>query len=64
MGEVLRQMGEESAYTMIVRKDALLWAPAHLDVTNELIRRYNESLSGKKPSKKSKKSKKSKRKKR
>ena len=55
MGEVLRQMGEESNYTMIVRKDALLWAPAHLDVTNELIRRYNESLTNKKKTKKRKK---------
>ena len=61
MGEVLRQMGEESVYTMIVRKDALLWSPAHLDVTNELIRRYNESLSGKKTKKKPKKSKRKKR---
>ena len=58
MGEVLRQMGEESSYTMIMRKDALLWAPTHLDVTNELIRRYNEALGGKKPTKKRKKRKK------
>ena len=55
MGEVLRQMGEESSYTMIVRKDALLWSPPHLDITNELIRRYNESIGKGKKSKKSKK---------
>ena len=58
MGEVLRQMGEESSYTMIIRKDALLWSPTHLDVTNELIRRYNESLGGKKSKKSRKKRKK------
>lgn len=47
MGEVLKAMGEEGGYTMIVRKDALLWAPNHLDVTNELIRRYNASTNTK-----------------
>ena len=47
MGEVLKAMGEEGSYTMIVRKDALLWAPPHLDVTNELIRRYNTSTNTK-----------------
>ena len=46
MGEVLKAMGEEGSYTMIVRKDALLWAPSHLDVTNELIRRYNSGKGG------------------
>lgn len=56
MGEVLKAMGEEGSYTMIVRKDALLWAPSHLDVTNELIRRYNQSTRGgdAKPKKKTK----------
>lgn len=49
MGEVLKAMGEEGSYTMIVRKDALLWAPPHLDVTNELIRRYNQFTRGEKP---------------
>jgi len=45
MGELLEKMGAESDYSMIVRKDALLWAPAHLDITNEVIRRY-DALSG------------------
>ena len=63
MSEVLRAMGEESGYAMIVRKDALLWAPNHLDITNELIRRYNAYLkngralpAAKKSKKKSRKS--------
>lgn len=57
MGEVLKAIGEEGNYTMVVRKDALLWAPPHLDITNELIRRYN-GKKGKSASIKSKKSKK------
>ena len=58
MGEVLKAIGEEGSYTMVVRKDALLWAPPHLDITNELIRRYNGKGKGKSTSIKSKKSKK------
>jgi outer membrane protein len=49
MGALLEQMGSESDYSMIVRKDALLWAPPHLDITNEVIRRY-DALSGGAPS--------------
>ena len=46
MGALLEKMGDESGYSMIVRKDALLWAPAHLDITNEVIRRYDAMASG------------------
>ena len=60
MGEVLKAMGEEGSYTMIVRKDALLWAPPHLDVTNELIRRYNGKDQVKSPRVKASKKKKKK----
>ena len=42
MSSVLEEIGKEGSYTMIVRKDALLWAPESLDITNELIRRYNK----------------------
>lgn len=55
MGEVLKAMGENGKYTMIVRKDALLWAPSHLDITNELIRRYNNQGGSKSSAIKSKK---------
>ena len=55
MSEVLSAMGDESSYSMIVRKDALLWAPSHLDITNELIRRYNSYLSQQKGNTSSKK---------
>lgn len=48
MFAVLEEMGKEGQYgQMIFRKDALLWAPPHLDITNEVIRRYN-ALSNKK----------------
>jgi outer membrane protein len=48
MSVVLEEMGKEGSYgQMILRKDALLWAPPHLDITNEVIRRYN-ALSNKK----------------
>lgn len=46
MGALLEQMGGESDYSMIVRKDALLWAPPHLDITNEVIRRYDAMSAG------------------
>ena len=52
MGAVLEQVAQDANYTMIVRKDALLWAPGHLDITNEVIRRYNKSKGVKTPAKK------------
>lgn len=49
MAEILEGMGNEGTYgQLIFRKDALLWAPPHLDITNELIRRYNAANAGKK----------------
>ena len=50
MGVILTAMGEEQNYTMIVEKSAVIYAKPALDVTNELIRRYNDSY-GKKPKK-------------
>ena len=41
MGSVLEKIAQDSNYKMIVRKESLLWAPPHLDITNEVIRRYN-----------------------
>ena len=43
MGAILAKVGEKEGYTMIFEKteSSLLWAPKHLDLTNELIRRYN-----------------------
>ena len=58
MGEVIKAIGEEGNYTMVVLKSSLLWAPPHLDITNELIRRYNGNGKGKSANLKSKKNKK------
>ena len=50
MGVILQDMGREQGYTIIVEKSAVLYAKNHLDLTNELIRRYNKihGKSGKK----------------
>lgn len=54
MGVVLEQMAKEGGYDLVLdRSTSVLYAKQHLDVTNELIRRYNRAYS-KKKSKKSK----------
>lgn len=44
MSRILAAMGEEGGYSMIFEKteSSILWAPRYLDLTNELIRRYND----------------------
>ena len=43
MGKILGKIGEEQKLTMVFEKtqSSILWAPKHLDLTNEVIRRYN-----------------------
>ncbi len=43
MRGVIRQIGTEGKYTLIleIQESRLLYAKAHLDVTNEVIRKYN-----------------------
>jgi outer membrane protein len=48
MGVILNTMGEEQGYTLIVEKSAVLYAKTALDLTNELIRRYNDAYGKKK----------------
>lgn len=43
MGTILQAMGRAADYTVIVEKSAVLYAKNHIDLTNELIRKYNES---------------------
>jgi len=50
MGVILQTLGEEQGFSMIVEKSAVVYAKPSLDVTNELIRRYNDSY-GKKAKK-------------
>jgi len=48
MGVILAQMGEEQGFSAIVEKTAVPYFKPSLDVTNELIRRYNAAYGGKK----------------
>lgn len=48
MGVILQSMGEADSYTLIVEKSAVLYAKGALDLTNELIRRYNDAYGKKK----------------
>ncbi len=43
MAKILEKMGKEQKWTMIFEKteSSVLWAESSLDLTNELIRRYN-----------------------
>jgi outer membrane protein len=48
MGAILQTMAEEGGYTAILERTAVPFAKPSLDVTNELIRRYNDSYKKKK----------------
>ena len=48
MGVILQTMGEQQGFSMIVEKSAVVYAKPSLDVTNELIRRYNDAYGKKK----------------
>lgn len=50
MGVIMQTMGEEQGFSMILEKSAVIYAKPSLDVTNELIRRYNDAY-GKKAKK-------------
>ena len=43
MGRILASMGKEQSLTMVFEKteSSILWAPQSLDLTNELIRRFD-----------------------
>ncbi len=43
MAKILADVGQKESFTMVLEKteSSILWAPKHLDITNELIRRYN-----------------------
>jgi outer membrane protein len=48
MGVIVQTMGAEQGFTLIVDRTAVLYTKEALDLTNELIRRYNESYGKKK----------------
>ena len=43
MEEIMAQIGKSEGYTMIYDRSsgAVVWAPAHLDLTDKLIQQYN-----------------------
>jgi outer membrane protein len=52
MGTLLEAMGREQGYSLIVEKSAVLYAKPSMDLTNELIRRYNDAYGNKTKTKK------------
>lgn len=48
MQDILRRMGQSDGYTMIVERNegGVVWTPANLDVTDDLIQRYNRGEGG------------------
>ena len=51
MGVIVQTMGAEQNFTLIVDRTAVLYTREALDLTNELIRRYNEAYGSKKKGK-------------
>jgi outer membrane protein len=41
---ILKKMGEADGYSMIFPDSAILWAPDHLDLTSEMIRKYEDGV--------------------
>jgi outer membrane protein len=44
--QVVAEVSERESFNFVIDKAALLYAPAASDVTNEVVRRYNERFSG------------------
>ena len=42
MLQVVNEVSEKDGFTFVIDKQVLLYAPAASDVTNEVVRRYNE----------------------
>jgi Skp family chaperone for outer membrane proteins len=43
MGVVLQGLGDEQEFTIIYERSAVVYSKPALDLTNELIRRYNKA---------------------
>lgn len=46
MSKIIRQVGKSNGYTLIleIQESRLLYAKPHLDLTNEVIRKYNQKF--------------------
>ena len=51
--QVVAEVSDKESFTFVLDKAALLYAPAASDVTNEVVRRYNERFGGGAPAGKS-----------
>jgi outer membrane protein len=40
---VIRELGEKKGYTMVMEKSAILWGAQAIDITDEVVRSYNEA---------------------
>ncbi len=40
---VIRDLGQKRGYTMVMEKSAILWGASAIDITDEVIRAYNET---------------------
>jgi outer membrane protein len=43
---VVAEVSDKENFTFVLDKAALLYAPAASDITNEVVRRYNERFGG------------------
>ncbi len=43
IARVIRQLGEERGYTLVMEKGSILWGAPSIDITDEVIRTYNAS---------------------
>jgi outer membrane protein len=41
IAEVIRDVGEKNAYTMVMEKGSILWGTPGIDITDQVIRTYN-----------------------
>lgn len=53
--EILKRIGQKEGYTVILRKEAVAWAPNYTDITDKVIQEYNDGPSAFKKKKKKKK---------
>jgi outer membrane protein len=44
--QVVAEVSDKESFTFVIDKNALLYAPAASDITNEVVRRYNERFGG------------------
>ncbi len=43
LAQVIRSLGERDGYTMVMEKGSILWGSASIDITDQVIRAYNNT---------------------